>query len=99
MPTWAAGTLLPSLTRMQHAFKTPTLRNADGRHPFMHDGSLGTLEEVIDYYDRGGDVKRPSLSGDVRRLKLTVEEKRDLTAFLRTLTSADAPVHIPQLPR
>jgi cytochrome c peroxidase len=65
----------------------------------MHDGSLATLEAVIDYYDRGGDVQRPSLSGDMRSLRLSAAEKRDLLAFLQTLTSVDAPVQLPQLPR
>jgi cytochrome c peroxidase len=93
------GKLLPSLVRMQHAFKTPTLRNVEARRPYMHDGSLATLEAVIDYYDRGGDVQRPSLSGDMRSLRLSAAEKRDLLAFLHTLTSVDAPVQLPQLPR
>jgi cytochrome c peroxidase len=65
----------------------------------MHDGSLATLEDVVDYYDRGGDARRPSLSEDMRPLGLSAEEKRDLVAFLGTLTSPDAPVSIPQLPR
>jgi cytochrome c peroxidase len=93
------GKLLPSLVRMQHAFKTPTLRNVEGRRPYMHDGSLATLEAVIDYYDRGGDVQRQSLSGDMKTLRLSAAEKRDLMAFLQTLTSVDAPVQLPQLPR
>ena len=93
------GKHLPRLQRMQHAFKTPTLRNVEGRRPYMHDGSLATLEEVIDYYDRGGDAKRPSLAPEMQSLSLSAEEKRDLVAFLRTLTSADAPVQIPLLPR
>jgi cytochrome c peroxidase len=93
------GVHLAGLERMQHAFKTPTLRNVDGRAPYMHDGSLATLEDVVDYYDRGGDARRPSLSEDMRPLGLSAEEKRDLVAFLGTLTSPDAPVSIPQLPR
>ena len=50
---------------MQQAFKTPTLRDADRRGPFMHDGSLGTLADVIDHYDRGGIDRRacPTRSG------------------------------------
>jgi cytochrome c peroxidase len=42
------GKFLPKITRMQHAFKTPTLRNVDHRAPYMHDGSVATLREVID---------------------------------------------------
>ena len=93
------GKFLPKLERMQHAFKTPTLRNVLDRRPYMHDGSLATLEAVIDYYDRGGDAKRPGLAPEMKSLALTPAEKQDLVAFMRTLTSADAPVQIPVLPR
>jgi cytochrome c peroxidase len=54
---------------------------------------------VIELYDMGGRVKRPSLSPEIRPLHLTAAEKSDLIAFLDTLTSADAPVAIPELPR
>src|SRR5215510_2763132 len=93
------GKFLPRLERMQHAFKTPTLRNVVDRRPYMHDGSLDTLEAVVDYYDRGGDAKRPGMAPEMRSLSLSAEEKQDLVAFLRTLTSVDAPVQIPLLPR
>ncbi len=93
------GTILPDIQVSQFAFKTPTLRNADRRAPFGHDGSLATLEAVIDLYDRGGDVKRPSLSAEVRPLNLTPAEKADLLAFLKTLTSVDPAVTVPPLPR
>ena len=46
----------------------------------MHDGSLGTLSEVVDYFDRGGDYS-PNKSGLIKPLRLSEEEKRDL-AFL-----------------
>jgi cytochrome c peroxidase len=82
---------------MQHAFKTPTLRDVDRRGPYMHDGLLGTLAAVIDHYDSGG-VQRPSLSGDMRALHLTAEEKQALLAFLATLTGDNAPVTLPVLP-
>lgn len=85
------------LQSMQQAFKTPTLRDADRRGPFMHDGSLATLAEVIDHYDRGG-VVRPSLSDEMRPLQLTGDEKRALLAFLATLTGDDVPVTLPTLP-
>ncbi len=93
------GAHLTRLPLMQHAFKTPTLRNVDRRAPYMHDGSEPTLEATIDFYDRGGDVRRPSVANDVRPLALTAGEKADLLAFLRTLTSEDAPVVIPSMPR
>lgn len=92
------GARLP-LAAMQFAFKTPTLRNADRRAPFMHDGSERTLEEVVEYYDRGGNVKRPSLAPEIVPLHLSTDEKRDLVDFLRTLTSVDKPMKFPLFPR
>jgi cytochrome c peroxidase len=89
----------PELTLMQHAFKTPTLRNVDRRYPYMHNGSEESLEETIELYDLGGRVKRPSLSPLIKTLGLTQEEKKDLAAFLRTLTSADRATEIPAMPR
>ncbi|HEY3845991.1 MAG TPA: cytochrome c peroxidase [Acetobacteraceae bacterium] len=82
---------------MQHAFKTPTLRDVDRRGPYMHDGSLATLAEVIDHYDSGG-TERSSLSNEMRPLHLTAAEKQALLAFLGTLTSDDPPVTLPVLP-
>lgn len=86
------------LEAMQHAFKTPTLRNVDIRGPYMHDGSEKTLEDVIELYDRGGREKRPSLSLEIVPLHLTSGEKSDLIVFLKTLTSADKGIVIPALP-
>ena len=56
----------------------------------MHDGSLATLEEVIEYYDRGGNQNR-DLDPEIRRLRLTTPEKKSLIAFLHGLngTSLD----------
>jgi cytochrome c peroxidase len=93
------GNILPGIEAMQHAFKTPTLRNVALRGPYMHDGSVATLEDVVEMYDKGGLVKRPSLSADIKPLLLTSEEKKDLLALLRALTSKDRPVDIPTLPR
>jgi len=87
------------LDETQHAFKTPTLRNVSERAPYMHDGSIATLEEVVELYDRGGEVSRPSLSDEIHPLHLTAAEKGQLLAFLRTLSSNDAAVAIPTLPR
>lgn len=71
------------------AFKTPTLRNIAKTAPYMHDGSLKTLEEVVEHYNKGGN-KNPFLSGSIRELNLTANEKKDLTAFLkRALTSPE----------
>jgi cytochrome c peroxidase len=63
------------------AFKTPTLRNVALSAPYMHDGSQKSLEEVIDWYDKGGH-KNPWLSDKMKPLKLTVQEKVDLLAFM-----------------
>ena len=92
------GEYLPGVVKMQHAFKTPGLREIGRRSPFMHDGSLATLEQVIDHYDHAG-VERPSRSDLMRPLKLTVQEKADLVAFLKTLTSEQDPTAVPVLPR
>jgi cytochrome c peroxidase len=67
------------------AFKTPTLRQVAARAPYMHDGSIATLEEVVEYYDRGGN-RNPNLDSELQPLGLTVEEKQALAAFLRSLS-------------
>lgn len=67
-------------------FKTPTLRNIALTAPYMHDGSMSTLEEVVEYYDRGGEKNR-FLDAAIFPLNLTEQEKKDLTAFLNALTS------------
>ncbi|MGO9483295.1 MAG: cytochrome-c peroxidase [Rhodomicrobium sp.] len=92
------GKLMPKLESMQHAFKTVGLRNIALRGPYMHNGSLKTLNDVIDHYDHGF-VKRPSLSDDIKPLYLTGQEKGDLVAFLQTLTSKDPAVTVPALPK
>jgi cytochrome c peroxidase len=92
------GRLFPSSTALKYAFKTPTLRDVAHRAPYMHNGSVPTLEAVIDLYDRGG-IDRPSRDVEIHPLGLSAEEKADLIAFLRTLTGAVQPVSIPTLPR
>lgn len=74
------------------AFKTPTLRNIDLTAPYMHDGSQKTLEDMVNFYNNGGrvhadDPVSPFLSGGIRPLNLTDQQKADLVAFLKTLTS------------
>ncbi|MCU0922474.1 MAG: hypothetical protein MUF16_19470, partial [Burkholderiaceae bacterium] len=72
----------------RYAFKTPSLRNVARSAPYMHDGSLATLEEVVDFYDRGGgDV--PGKSDALSPLGLGAEDKRALVAFLRSLDGVD----------
>ena len=80
------------------AFKTPTLRDVALNGPYMHNGMYKTLEEVVDHYDRGGDVK-DNLDPNMEALNLTPQEKQDLVAFLKSLTGAPVLVMIPQLPR
>ena len=80
-----------NLRAADHAFKTPTLREFTWTAPYMHDGSLATLEDVIDHYQKGG-VPRPTRSRDLpRNLKLTVQERADLIAFLQSLSSETPP--------
>jgi cytochrome c peroxidase len=67
------------------AFKTPTLREIARTAPYMHDGSLATLRDVVDFYDRGGH-RNDGLDEEIRPLKLTTEEKAALVAFLHTLS-------------
>lgn len=93
------GALLKEIPSLRHAFKTPTLRDADRRGPYMHDGSVPTLDAVMDFYDKGGAVARESLSNDMKPLGLTADEKRQLVAFMRTLTSPGRAVEMPVLPR
>lgn len=67
------------------AFKTPGLREVARAAPYMHDGSLQTLEAVVDFYDKGGR-ENPSIDGEMRPLKLTQDEKRALVEFLKSLS-------------
>jgi cytochrome c peroxidase len=67
------------------AFKTPSLREVTRTGPYMHDGSFATLEQVIDYYDAGARAN-PGLDSRIRPLHLSAGERRDLRAFLGSLT-------------
>lgn len=86
------------LPPLEHAFKTPTLRNAVERAPYMHDGSEADLKAVIALYNMGGRVKRANLSSDIRPLGLSASESRDLLHFLQSLSSVDPQVTLPILP-
>jgi cytochrome c peroxidase len=84
------------------AFKTSTLRNIAVTAPYMHDGSLATLEDVIEHYDHGGvtnegDPVNDFLSGGIRPLDLTDEEIEDLVAFMEALTSPEY-AHLAETP-
>jgi cytochrome c peroxidase len=87
-----------AVLKMQHAFKTPGLREITRRSPYMHDGSIATLDQVVDHYDRGG-VDRRSRSDLIKPLSLAPQEKADLVAFLKTLTSNFDSTGVPVLPR
>ena len=67
------------------AFKTPSLREVARTAPYMHDGSLKSLEDVIEFYNRGGNPN-PHLDSELQVLHLTPEEKQALRAFLRALS-------------
>ena len=66
------------------AFRTPALRNVALSAPYFHDGRAKTLEEVVDFYDRGG-FPNPQLDDQLQPLELSAGEKSDLVAFLKTL--------------
>ena len=75
------------------AFKTPTLRNVELTAPYMHDGSLKTLKDVMIHYNNGGVTKSGDrvndfLSGGIRPLNLTDAQLEDLVAFMKALTSS-----------
>jgi cytochrome c peroxidase len=82
------------------AFKTPTLRDIANTGPYMHDGSLKTLEEVVEHYNKGG-IKNKWLHQDVRPLELNDQQKKDLVEFLKALSGTGwqqytAPTAFPQ---
>ncbi|HLM59344.1 MAG TPA: FG-GAP-like repeat-containing protein, partial [Pyrinomonadaceae bacterium] len=64
-------------------FKTPSLRNVELRAPYMHNGRFETLEEVVEFYNRGGDFNAPNKDPRVRPLNLTAQQKADLVAFMK----------------
>jgi cytochrome c peroxidase len=72
------------------AFKTPTLRNITQTRPYMHDGSLSSLTEVVEFYSAGGR-RNPNLSKLIRPLDLSAQDKIDLIAFLESLSGEPAP--------
>jgi cytochrome c peroxidase len=81
-------------------FKTPTLREIEHTAPYMHDGSLRTLEEVVEFYDKGGKPNK-NLDPTIKPLHLTVAEKSELVAFLKALSgegwqNVQAPTSFPQ---
>lgn len=69
----------------QGAFKTPTLRNVATTAPYMHDGSLKTLKEVVDFYAGGGN-SNPNLDAEMSHIHLSARDRSDLVEFLQALT-------------
>jgi len=72
-------------------FKTPTVRDITKHFPYMHDGSQKTLEEVVEFYDKGGEANK-NLDFRVVKLNLSAQEKADLVAFLKALDSEPYPI-------
>ena len=88
---------------LKGAFKVPTLRNVALTAPYMHNGRFATLDEVVDFYSRGGGpgmgVPTPNLDDKIRPIHLTPQQRLDLIAFLNALTDESAlaapPVRVP----
>ncbi len=78
-------------------FKVPGLRNVELTAPYFHNGGQLTLEQVVEFYNRGGDFNGlPDLDPDIRKLELNQQEQADLVAFLKGLT--DERVRLQQAP-
>ena len=74
----------------RYKFKTPTLRNIELTPPYFHNGQTDRLEDVIKFYNRGGDVNRTNKDPRIHELNLSENEKKDLLIFLQTLTDWNA---------
>ena len=79
------------------AFKTPTIRNVALTAPYMHDGSQATLEEVVEWYAKGGHAN-PHLSDKIKPLNLTAQDKADLVEFMKACTGPTPTVEPSRLP-
>lgn len=86
------------LEKDKGAFKTPTIRNVVFSAPYMHDGSLQSLEDVVEHYNKGGD-RNPWLSTKMTPLKLTAAQKVDLVEFMRACTGTFPHVSSARLPQ
>ena len=82
-------------------FKTPNLRNVELRAPYMHNGRFATLEEVVEFYNRGGDFDAPNIDHVlIRPLGLQSEQKAALVAFMkRPLTDPRVSAELPPFDR
>ncbi|MBL8849710.1 MAG: c-type cytochrome [Planctomycetaceae bacterium] len=79
------------------AFKTPTIRNVEFTAPYMHDGSQKTLEEVVEWYAKGGHPN-PHLDEKIKKLNLSDQDKADLVAFMKACNGAFPIVEHARLP-
>ncbi len=102
-PGRIAGRIKESSEIFIHAFKTPTVRNIQWTTPYMHNGVYETLEQVVDFYNKGGgkgmglNVPNQTLPADP--LELTTEEQREIIVFMKSLSDLDSNPEIPiQLP-
>ncbi len=81
---------LPKLSLYKYAFRTPTIRNAALTAPYMHNGVFKTLEEVVDFYNKGGGLSAgadlPNLTLPFDKLDLSPKEEKDIVAFMKKLT-------------
>ncbi|MEO6811482.1 MAG: cytochrome c peroxidase [Isosphaeraceae bacterium] len=94
---WAITPIGAKYDKELGAFKTPTLRDLSHTAPYMHDGSEQTLEEVVEFYDKGGNPN-PQLDKDMKKLNLTKQEKADVVAFMKALDGETRKVELPTLP-
>jgi cytochrome c peroxidase len=76
----------PFRTAVRGAFKVPSLRNVELTGPYMHNGGMATLDQVLAFYDRGGNFQNPELDPDISPIGFTPEEKSAVIAFLKSLT-------------
>ena len=79
------------------AFKTPTIRNVEFSAPYMHDGSLATLMDVVDHYAKGGTPNK-NLSDKIKPIKMTDQEKLDLVEFMKACSGPFPKVQMERLP-
>jgi cytochrome c peroxidase len=86
--TGGAGTQT-GVPAQRGAFRTPSLRNVAVTAPYMHDGSMATLDAVIDHYAKGGRARGPNTSPLLRGFRLSPRERADLIAFLESLTDTE----------